>query len=59
MERWELACTVESDREQRSIMNARGIVIKGELVEDGEVPIRIGQCCELDNKIYNILGYNG
>jgi hypothetical protein len=59
MERWELACTVESDREQRSIMNARGIVIKGELVEDGEVPIRIKQCWELDNKIYNILGYNG
>ena len=59
MEGWELACTVESDREQRSSMNARGIVLKGELVEDGEVPIRIGQCWELDDRIYDILGYNG
>ena len=37
----------------------RGIVLKGELVEDGEVPIRIGQCWELDDRIYDILGYNG
>ena len=59
MEGWELACTMESDREQRSTMNARGIVLKGELVEDGVVPIRIGQCWELDDRIYDILGYNG
>jgi hypothetical protein len=39
-------------------MNARGIVLQGELVEGGEVPIRIGQCWEVDGKIYDILGFN-
>ena len=58
MEGWELACTIESDREQRISLNKRGIVLKGELGEDGEVPIRVGQCWELDNKVYDILGYN-
>ena len=58
MEGWELACTIESDRDQRIDMNARGIVLKGELTEDGEVPIRVGQCWELENKAYDILDFN-
>ena len=39
-------------------MNARGIVLQGELVEGGEVPIRIGQCWEVDGRIYDILGFD-
>ena len=38
-------------------MNAIGIVLKGELTEDGEVPIRVGQCWELEDRAYDILGF--
>ena len=39
-------------------MNARGIVLQSELVEGGEAPIRIGPCWEVDDKIFDILGFN-
>ena len=55
---WELACKEERDTDQRIQMNARGIVLQGELEEGGEVPIRIGQCWEVDGRIYDILGFS-
>ena len=34
-------------------------MLAAELVENGETPIRIGQCWELDGRVCEILGYNG
>ena len=42
MEGWELACDQELDIEGRGEMNARGIVLRAELQEDGGIPIRVG-----------------
>ena len=55
---WELACNNERDTDQRISMNARGIILQSELEEGGEAPIRIGQCWEVDGKIFDILGFN-
>ena len=40
-------------------MNARGIVLRAELHEDGEIPIRVGQCWEVQGKAVEILGFRG
>ena len=40
-------------------MNARGIVLRSELEEGGKIPIRVGQCWEVDGGIFEILGFRG
>jgi hypothetical protein len=59
MEGWELACDREQDLTGRGDMNARGIVLRAELHEGGEIPIRIGQCWEVQGKAVEILGFRG
>ena len=58
-EGWELACTCELDKFARTEMNSRGIVLKAELNEGGEIPLRVGQCWEIDGKAFELLGYRG
>jgi hypothetical protein len=41
-EGWELACNCEQDKTARAEMNSRGIVLKAELNEGGEIPLRVG-----------------
>jgi len=59
MDGWELACDREHDLAGRKEMNARGIVLKAELGEDGVIPIRVGQCWEVAGKVMEILGFRG
>ena len=40
-------------------MNARGMVLNSELNEGGEIPIRVGQCWEVDGTPLEILGFRG
>jgi len=59
MEGWELACEREQDITGRKEMNSRGIVLRAELKEDGEIPIRVGQCWEMQGRAIEILGFRG
>ena len=59
MNGWELACNQEQDTTAREEMNARGMVLKSELGEGGEIPIRVGQCWEVDGTPMEILGFRG
>ena len=59
MDGGELACDREQDLAGRGKMNARGIVLKAELSEGGEIPIRVGQCWEVQGKATKILGFRG
>ena len=56
-EGWELACDCEQDLELRSELNSRGIVLRAELEENGEIPIRIDQCWEVGGRALDILGF--
>ena len=58
-EGWKTACDVEQDVDKRRELESRGIVLAAELIENGETPLRIGQCWELDGRVYEILGYDG
>ena len=51
-EGWELACNSELDKTARAEMNSRGFVLKAELNECGEIPLRVGQ-----GKAFETLGY--
>ncbi len=42
----------EQDIDKRRELESRGIVLAAELIENGETPIRIGQCWELDGRVY-------
>ncbi len=50
---------MEQDIEKRRDLESRGIVLAAELAENGESPIRIGQCWEMDGRVSEILGYDG
>jgi hypothetical protein len=56
-EGWELACNCEQNTQARIEMNARGIVLKAELEEGGEILIRAGQCWEYEGRALEILGF--
>jgi len=56
---WELACKMEQDVDKRTEMNRRGIVLESELHEGGNIPIRIGQCWEVEGRAIEILGFRG
>jgi hypothetical protein len=56
---WELACECEQDLEARIEMNTRGIVLRAELGEDNNIPIRVGQCWEVNGRALEILGFRG
>ena len=58
-EGWELACNLEQNLQARIDMNARGIVLQAKLGEGSEIPIRVGQCWEMQGRALEILGFRG
>jgi hypothetical protein len=49
----------EEDEEERIEMNSRGVALEAELIEGGEVQVRIGQCWKMGNRLIEIMAFNG